>query len=145
MHDYDGDCPGCGVKDYGFEMPDIRSTLIISGCRCKAECVCTDEERTELEYEPGECICEENGCECDQDIKIQVKINRVWDKTCSHCDGVDWRPEWQVLKDGKVVATVPSESAADAVVGAEYPEAEPPERDLAWESEAPLRRAEGWG
>ena len=145
MHDHD-DCPGCGATDYGFEMPDVRSTLYISNCRCKAECVCTDEERKSYdpEAEANLCICVDNGCDCDQ-TTIQVKINRIWDKTCSYCDGADWRPEWQVLKDGKVVATVPSETAAHAVIEAEFPDAQPPERDYAWESEAGLRRAEGWG
>lgn len=144
-YDYDEepDCRGCGVRDVGFETPDIRSTLYISNCRCKGGCVCTDEERSG-DYAPSECICVENGCDCDQ-TTIQVKINRIWDKQCSYCDGIDWRPEWQVLKDGSVVASVPSESAADAVISAEYPTAQPPERDYAWESEAGLRRAEGWG
>ena len=144
MYDDEPGCPGCGVRDYGWEMPDVRSTLFISNCRCKTACVCTDAERTELDYEPGECICTENGCECDS-TKIQVRINRIWDRECGHCGGADWRPEWQVLKDGKVVATVPSENAAGAVIEAEYPDAEAPERDYAWESEAGLRRAEGWG
>jgi len=143
MYD-DGDCPKCGVRDYGFEMSDVRSTLYISNCRCKGGCVCTDEERGE-DYAADECICAENGCECEDQTTIKVRINRIWDQQCSYCDGVDWRPEWQVLKDDKVVATVPSERAADAVVEAEFPNAEPPERDYAWESEAGLRRAEGWG
>jgi hypothetical protein len=143
MYDDEPDCPKCGARDYGFEMPDVRSTLYISNCRCKAECVCTDEQRGD-DYEPSDCICVENGCECEETM-IQVRIKRIWDTVCSLCDGIEWRPEWQVLKDGKVVATVPSEGSADAVVGAEFPEAKLPERDLAWESEAPLRAAEGWG
>jgi hypothetical protein len=142
-YDDEPGCPGCGVRDYGFDSPDVRSTLYVSNCRCKGGCVCTDEDRAG-DFEPGECICVVNGCECDQ-TTIKVRINRIWDRECSHCGGVDWRPEWQVLKDDRVVATVPSEAAADAVVAAEYPDAEPPERDYAWESEAPLRRAEGWG
>ena len=145
--DDDDDCPGCGRRDLGFELPDVRSTLRIPACRCKTSCVCTPEEKADafdkFEAEPG-CICEDLGCDCEDD-KIEVKINRIWDQTCGHCDGADWRPEFQVLLNGKVVATVPSEEAADAVIQAEYPSAEAPEPDWAWESEKWLRRAEGWG
>jgi hypothetical protein len=143
MYDYDGDCPGCGVRDYGFEMPDVRTTLYISNCRCKDGCVCQDDVPDEDFQRDLECCCVD-GCECDR-IKIQVKINRIWDKECGHCGGVDWRPEWLVLKDGKTVATVPSENAADAVIAAEFPQAKADEPDYAWESERWLRRAEGWG
>jgi len=144
--DDEPDCRICGVRDYGFEASDVRSTFYVEDCDCKTACVCTV-ERKEDAFEKGEpnpgCVCEELGCNCDQ-IKIQVKINRIWDKRCPGCDGLDWRPEWQVLKDGKVIATVPSENAADAVVEAEYPEAES-DYDPDWESERGLRIAEGWG
>jgi hypothetical protein len=123
-YDDEPDCRGCGVRDYGFDMPDVRSTLYVSKCETPAE-------------------CEEDGCECEQ-TKIQVRIKRIWDKECGYCGGVDWRPSWEVLEDGKVIATVPSESAADAVVEAEYPSAES-DYDPAWESERGLRIAEGWG
>lgn len=135
-------CPGCGVRDYGWELPDVRSTLFHGDCRCKANCVCTAEDRGE-DLADGECVCEECGCECERS-KIQIRINRVWDRECSYCGGVDWRPSWVVLKDGKTIATVPSESAAHAVVEAEWPTAEP-DYDPAWESERWLRQAEGWG
>lgn len=141
---YDGDsCRLCGRRDYGFEMDDVRSTLYMSNCECKAKCKCSDEQKAENE---GLCLCsdEADGCQCEQ-IKIQVRINRIWDKQCEGCDGLDWRPEWQVLQDGKVIATVPTEAAADAVVEVMFPEAESPPRDEAWESEKWLRRAEGWG
>lgn len=146
--DYDGDsCRSCGRRDYGWDMPDTRTTLYISKCKCKTKCVCTDEERAEFKMDPGDCACErgESCCEDDAETKIEVHLNRIWDQTCPGCDGADWRPEWQVLKDGVVVATVPSEAAADAVIEAEFPDAEAPERDEAWESERMLRRMEGWG
>jgi hypothetical protein len=112
------DCRGCGVRDYGFEMPDVRTTLYVA-------CGCSDE------------------CECER-TKVQTRIKRIWDKECGQCGGVDWRPSWEVLKDGVVVATVPSENAADAVIAAEFPTAES-DYDPAWESERGLRIAEGWG
>jgi len=141
--DYD-DCPGCGRRDYGWDMPDVRSTLYISRCRCKQGCVCTDAEREELGYEPGECICQENGCECDRST-VKVTIRRVWDQECGHCDGVDYRCVWDVSLDGTVVKSADSEEDADAYVSRTFPTAEAPERDEAWESERWLRRAEGWG
>lgn len=146
--DYDGDsCRKCGVRDYGFEMPDTRSTLYISNCQCKTACVCTDEMREEFKLDPGACACSKGEeCCCDAEpTKIEVRINRIWDQTCEACGGVDWRPEWQVLKDDVVIATVPSEAAANAVIGTEFPDAEPEPRDDAWESERYLRIAEGWG
>jgi hypothetical protein len=144
----DGDsCRACGRRDYGFEMNDVRTTLYISNCQCKTKCVCTDEMRAEFKLDAGDCACcNGDDCCCDaEETEIQVRINRIWDKRCESCEGVDWRPEWQVIKDGVVVATVPSEAAADAVIEAEYPNAEAPPRDEAWESEKWLRRAEGWG
>jgi hypothetical protein len=149
--DYDGGCPGCGVRDYGFDEPDVRSTLYIANCRCKPACVCTESEKKDYMgdaegegFGKDECICAVNGCECDRD-EIKVRINRIWDQSCAYCDGADWRPEWHIVKDGKVIATVPSEDAAHAVIAAEYPDAEAEEPDDAWESEKWLRRAEGWG
>jgi len=140
------DCPRCGDVDHGWNFPDIRETLYIDNCRCKDGCVCTAEDRagSGSDYAPDECICESNSCDCER-TKIQVKILRIWDKTCGFCGGSDWRPQWLVLKDGGVVATVPSESAAHAVIEAEYPEAAADEPDYAWESERNLRIAEGWG
>jgi hypothetical protein len=141
---YDGDeCRKCGVRDYGFEMPDVRSTVYQQNCACKNGCKCSDEDK---QHNGGECVChpEFDGCQCEQ-IRIDVRINRIWDQTCPACDGVDWRPEFQVLQDGKVIATVPTEGAADAVVEALFPDAEAPPRDDAWESERMLRRMEGWG
>jgi hypothetical protein len=140
--DYDGDsCRSCGRRDYGFEMPDTRTTLYQSNCACKSKCVCTDEMRADLGLDEGVCACD-GDCNCES-IKVEIRINRIWDQACEACGGVDWRPEWQVLQDGKVIATTRSEAAADAVVGAEFPEAES-FRDEAWESERMLRRMEGW-
>jgi hypothetical protein len=144
-YDYE-DCPGCGRRDYGWEMPDVRATLTINNCRCKDGCVCTDEERTE--FSPDEpfdgCICEENGCECDH-VTIKVVIRRIFDQECAHCGGPDYRCVWDVQLDGTVVKTFDAEEKADAYIGKVFPTAEAPERDYAWESEAWLRRAEGWG
>ena len=132
--DYDDGCPGCGVRDYGWELSDTRGTLYHGDCSCKGGCTC----------EQAECPCDEgDDCSCERS-KIQIQINRIWDQECDYCGGVDWRPEWLVLKDGKTVATVPSEAAAWAVVEAEFPGAES-DYDPAWESERWLRRAEGWG
>jgi len=141
-YDDEPGCPGCGVQDYGWECSDVRSTLYHGVCRCKGGCVCTDKDRGD-DYADDECVCVENGCGCEQS-KIQVKIDRIWDQRCGHCGGADWRPSWVVLLDGKEVARVPSEAAADAVVEAEWPGAES-DYDAAWESERGLRRAEGWG
>jgi hypothetical protein len=144
--DHDG-CPRCGVRDYGFDMPDTRRTLYIRNCQCKGGCVCTEETRADLGLDEDECACSEDngGCNCDADIKLQVRINRVWDQRCEACDSADWRPEWQVLQDGKVIATVLSEEAANAVMEVMFPNAEAEAPDPAWESERWLRRAEGWG
>ena len=122
---YEGeaDCPRCGVEDHGFNMNDTRSTVYMTDC-------------------DGTCD-PDDGCECER-VKIQTRIQRIWDQTCDYCGSTDWRASWQVLKDGKVIATVPSENAADAVIDAEFPNAEA-DYDAAWESEAGLRRAEGWG
>jgi len=113
------DCPKCDAVDYGFELPDTRATYYIP-CDC------------------GEDDCEE--C-CELEV-VEVRIERIWDKECPYCHGVDWRPQWQVVKDGKVIATTPSENAAHAVIKAEWPNAEP-YRDEAWESERFLRQVGG--
>lgn len=145
MYDDGDSCRSCGVRDYGFDLPDVRSTLHIQNCTCKNGCKCDEETRADLGLDEDECACD-NGqdCNCDR-VKIQVRINRIWDRECEACGGVDWRPEWQVLKDDVVIATVPSEVAASAVIGTEFPDAEPEPRDEAWESERFLRMAEGWG
>jgi hypothetical protein len=142
-YDYD-DCPGCGRRDYGWEMPDVRSTLYISHCRCKPACVCTDEERKDYDSEFQGCICQDNGCECDRS-EVKVTIRRIFDRECNYCGGWDYRCVWDVSLDGTVVKTTESEADADAYVSRTFPTAEAPERDYAWESEAWLRRAEGWG
>lgn len=137
------DCPGCGVTDYGWEMPDVRSTLTINGCRCKPECVCTSEDRGE-DYAEGECICEENGCDCDHS-EVKVRVRRVFDRECGYCGGADYRCVFDVLLDGQTVRECKDEHEADAYIARVFPSAEAPEPDYAWESERWLRRAEGWG
>lgn len=109
----------CQTPDLGFELPDVRATYLVP-CSCGAD----------------EC---EEVCESST---VEIRIVRIWDKECPGCHGVDWRPEWHVMKDGNRVAVVPSESAAHAVVEAEWPDAES-WRDDAWESERHLRMMGG--
>lgn len=136
-----GDCPKCDAVDYGFELPDERTTYRIPKCGCKERgCQCTDEMREEHGVEG--CICADE-CQCES-LTASVRINRIWDKRCSYCGQTDWRPEWQVVVDRKVVATTPTEDSAEAVLHSLYPDAEE-DHDPAWESEKWLRRAEGWG
>lgn len=137
------DCPECGREDLGWEMPDVRSTLTINACKCKPECVCTPEDRGD-DYADGECICEENGCDCDHH-EVKVRINRVFDRECMTCGGVDYRCEFAVLLDGTCVSVAKTEEDADDFIARVFPTAEAPAPDYDWESERWLRRAEGWG
>lgn len=143
---YENDCPGCGQEDHGWNMPDVRSTLHINNCTCATACQCDEKEMQELGYEPDECMCEVNGCDCaDREITIKVVIRRIFDRTCEYCDGSDYRCVYDVKLDSQVVKTVNSEDEADAYIAKVFPTAKPPERDYAWESERGLRIAEGWG
>lgn len=119
------DCPGCGQYDHGFDMSDVRSNLNISTCEGSEE-------------------CEENGCECEG-ITIKVTIKRIYDVDCNFCDGIDYRCVFDLSVDGAVIKRFASKDLADSYVSKVFPTAEAPERDYAWESEAGLRRAEGWG
>lgn len=140
--DYDG-CPGCGRRDYGFEMSDVRGTYYIRNCRCKAKCVCTPVEQKDYADESFKgCICEDNGCDCDR-ITIKIIIDRVFDQQCSHCGGADYRCVYNVTKDGEHVTQCGDESDAHTYIERHYPDAEVPEPDYAWESERWLRAAGG--
>jgi hypothetical protein len=149
MYDYEDEpsCPGsCGRNDHGWNTSDTRLTRTIAGCRCLDQCVCTDEERAD--YTPDAfdgCMCEDNGCGCDNDTTIKVVIQRIWDKTCDYCEGSDYRCAFSVLLDGASIKQFASQADADSYVERVFPTAVVPERDYAWESEAGLRRAEGWG
>jgi hypothetical protein len=141
--DYYEDCPGCGRYDHGFNMSDVRSNLTIDCCKCQPKCSCTTEDRGD-DYSDDECVCRENGCDCDHH-KVKVTVQRVFDKDCDYCGGVDYRCVFNVTLDGARIKRCESEREADAFVAKVFPTAKPPERDLAWESERPLRIAEGWG
>jgi hypothetical protein len=138
------DCPECGRVDHGWQMPDVRSTLTIDGCRCRPECACDPAEKLDLGFDPDECMCETNGCECDHNT-IKIRVRRIFDRECTTCLGVDYRCVFDVLLDGQQVKTCGSESEADAFVARVFPTAAPPEPDWAWISERGLRIAEGWG
>jgi RNA polymerase subunit RPABC4/transcription elongation factor Spt4 len=125
MYDYDGSCPRCDRPDVGWELRDERGVWWLQRC---SGCEGADEE-------PIECYCE--------GVRLSLRINRVWDKTCPACGSADWRAEWQLLEDGRVVATTRTQNGALAVLEAEYPGAVTAEADN--DGEAWLRRAEGWG
>jgi len=124
-HNDEPDCSGCGRYDHGFDMPDVRSTLYISTC------------------EGGE-DCEEGDCDCES-IAVKVTIRRIFDRECNLCGGCDYRCVYDLSLDDQHVKRFESESDADAYAAKVFPTAKAPERDYAWESEAGLRRAEGWG
>jgi len=126
MYYEDGsDCPGCGRYDHGFDMSDVRTSLLIPTCEGSKE-------------------CEEEGCECES-IAVKVTVKRIFDRECEYCGGADYRCVFDLSLDGSHVKRFSSESDADAYAAKVFPTAEAPERDYAWESEAGLRRAEGWG
>ena len=136
------DCPECGREDLGWQMSDVRGTRVIDGCRCKPNCVCTPED---LGEDFDECICAENGCECDASLTVKIVIRRVFDRDCLSCGGVDYRCVYDVLLENKLVRTTETEDDAHRFVDLVFPSAEEPEPDYAWESERGLRIAEGWG
>jgi len=124
-------------QDYGFDLPNERVTFEI-----KVPCGC----RTDVEYADSEEGCD--NCEWTgfvDDIKLTVRIHRV-SISCECGEGNDWKPEFRIYKDGIDEGVwFDSQAKAEAWIGIQYPEAEVPEVDPAWESERYLRRAEGWG
>ncbi len=110
----------CEAVDYGFDLPDVRETFRLESADVE------DEE--EEEEEP---------------VTVQVRVNRQWGAPCSDCGCETWRVSWNLVENGKVVATVPTHEAALAVIQVVYPGAKL-YRDHDWESERHLRAAEGW-
>ena len=117
------DCRTCGVRDYGWEMSDVRTSLSIPSC--------TED-------------CEEGDCDCDS-IPVKVTIRRVWDQDCTSCGSVTYRCVYDLTLDGALVKTFDSEHEADDYAALVFPSAKAPEPDYDWESERGLRQAEGWG
>jgi hypothetical protein len=83
------DCPGCGVTDYGWEMPDERARIVW-------DLVGWDPETGEYE----------------EAVFATITIRRIWDRTCNYCDGADWRPEWELKLPGMGTYRLPSQDAA---------------------------------
>jgi hypothetical protein len=118
------DC-GSGATDYGYEMSDVRNTLVINNCV------------------EGDEACENGDCDCK--VTIKVTIRRYISGSCESCGDYIHSCVYDLSLDGTKIKTFKSESDADAYAAKVFPTAEAPERDYAWESEAGLRRAEGWG
>ena len=118
------DC-GSGATDYGYEMSDVRSTLIISNCV------------------EGDEACENGDCDCE--VKIKVTIRRYISGECESCGDYIHSCAYDLSLDGAKIKTFDSETKANAYAEKVFPTAKPPERDYAWESERGLRIAEGWG
>ena len=103
------------VEDLGFRLPDVRDSF-------------------DLFDEDDEIVG-----------SITVRIVRSWGPCdCGSDESVMTGHTWNVSGPDCSI-NVPSHTDVEAVVMAIWPNARSPRRDYAWESEAGLRRAEGWG
>ena len=103
------------VEDLGFQLPDVRDSFDVFD-------------------EHGEIAG-----------SITVRIVRSWDRCdCGSDESVMTGYTWNVSGPDCSI-NVPSHADVEAVIMAIWPNARRPGRDYAWESEAGLRRAEGWG
>ena len=121
------------VRDHGFDMVDERAVYHVHARGCL---VASPPEIDNPEGDEGDYDCSDD---CGT---VTIRIDRQWfECACGH--GTDYRCRWAVAGPGGIGATCRSQSAAEAFVEAEWPDAERENRDD--DGERWLRYAETGG
>tara|TARA_R100000008_G_scaffold15603_1_gene7596 strand:+ start:443 stop:829 length:387 start_codon:yes stop_codon:yes gene_type:complete len=110
------------MRDYGWDMPDIRADYWYHDPDSWEWYDCTeDEDRT------PDNVGDDAFGEYGVSGRIQVRIRRVW-RSAYDPDGYEMEPtydcKFDVVVDGATECTFSSESKAENYIAAEYPAAE---------------------